>query len=280
MKQLPEISVIMGVYNQRSDTTMLQRAVQSILGQSYGDFEFLICDDGSCEAVTSALDEFASGDPRIRLLRGGGKYTLPQKLNYCLRFAKGRYIARMDDDDYSFPERFELQMKLLSENPEISFIGSNVNLIRNGKLIGERILPAFPKKEDFLFVQPYIHPTLIFRREALDIVGGYSEKRWQLLCEDFDLLLRMYEKGLIGCNVQKTLFDYTLPPIGRSKRKFQHRLNEAVTRWERFQSLNMLPAALPYVVKPLIVGLIPEKILERMKERHYSKNNNHESRNE
>jgi hypothetical protein len=124
-----------------------------------------------------------------------------------------------------------------------------------------------PSKEDFKFTQPFVHPTLMFRREALNVVGGYSEKKEQILCEDYDLLLRLYEKGLIGYNIQKELLEYTLPPFGKSSRRYKHRINETRTRYRRFKALGMLPRAFPYVVKPLIVGLMPKMLIEIIKQR-------------
>ena len=115
-------------------------------------------------------------------------------------------------------------------------------------------------------VQPYIHPTLLFRREALAAVGGYSEEKHCILCEDYDLLLRLYAQGYSGANLQERLFDYTVPATAKGSRRMCHRWNEAVTRYRRFRQLGVLPGALPYVVKPLAVGLLPEPILRRWKE--------------
>ena len=113
--------------------------------------------------------------------------------------------------------------------------------------------------------QPYIHPTLMFRKEALDAVGGYSENKRQVLCEDYDLLLRLYVKGYRGMNLQEDLLEYTLPSTAKGNRKMCHRWNEAVTRWSRFRELGVLPRALPYVLKPLAVGLVPEFLLKGVK---------------
>lgn len=262
---MPQVSVIMGVYYRDSNTGLLLRAIGSILEQTFTDFELLICDDGSSKEACNVLNALAQKDARIRLIRNGNKVSLPQKLNSCLNFAKGDCIARMDDDDYSMPDRFEKQLSFLESHKEYAFAGSNVSLIREGKEVGQRILPQSPKKEDFLFVQPFIHPTLIFRKNALQAVGGYSEDRHCILCEDYDLLLRLYEKGYTGYNLQEILLQYTISPIGKSKRKYHHRINEAVTRYHRFKDLGMLPQGIPYVLKPLIVGLIRADILDRIR---------------
>ena len=105
----------------------------------------------------------------------------------------------------------------------------------------------------------------MFRSEALTAVNGYSEDKRCILCEDYDLLLRLYAKGFRGMNLQEALLDYTVPVTAKGGRKMRHRWNEAVTRWRRFRELGVLPGALPYVVKPLAVGLVPEPLLSRMK---------------
>lgn len=265
MTMAPEISVLMGVLYRKEDTAPLQRAVQSILAQTVPDFEFLICDDGSNDAAVRLLDELAARDARIRLVRGNNKRSLPEKLNECLRHARGQWIARMDDDDFSHPQRFERQLAWLREHPEAAFVGCNVALVKGGERAGERSFPAFPQVKDFYMTQPFIHPSLLLRREALDAVGGYSEDKHCLLCEDYDLLLRLYEHGFKGANLQEILFDYTIPLTARGSRKMSHRWNEVVTRWRRFRSLGVLPKALPYVIKPIAVGLLPEKLLSALK---------------
>ena len=106
----PLISVLMGVYFHKQSVDLLQRSIVSILKQSYSDFEFLICDDGSTKEAIQLIDKFARNDQRIRLIRPGAKYNLAEKLNVCLAQSKGRLIARMDDDDYSNPYRIEKQI--------------------------------------------------------------------------------------------------------------------------------------------------------------------------
>lgn len=258
---VPQISVLMGVLYRRSDISLLRRSVQSILRQSWTDFEFLICDDGSNEQAVKLLDHIAKQDRRVRLIRSANKITLPEKLNACLQEAKGRYIARMDDDDYSHPDRFDQQLAALQEHPEVDFVGCNVKLWSEGRLAGERILPEYPKVEDFFFVQPFIHPALVFRREALLAVGGYSEERCCELCEDYDLLLRLYARGFHGMNLQEYLLDYSVSGAAKGGRTMRHRWNETVTRWKHFCEFGLLPKGIIFVVKPLIVGLLPKKLI-------------------
>jgi len=260
----PAVSVIMGVRYNRADLSLLRRSVRSILEQSCEDLELLICDDGSCQGAVDYLDGVAAADDRVALVRRG-RLLLSAKLNACLEVARGRYIARMDDDDYSHPRRLQVQLDALAHRPEIAFVGSNVNLARNGRIVGARDLPEFPTTEDFLFVQPFIHPSLLFRREALVAVGGYDETARCAKCEDYDLLLRLYGMGMRGMNLQARLLDYTLPEGAKGSRTMADRWNEARTRYYRFRELKLLPQAWPYVAKPILVGMIPETMLEAIK---------------
>lgn len=267
MYNQPKISVLMGIYDKSQNISVLQRSVESILKQTFSDFEFLICDDGSSLQIQTYLEEASQYDFRIRLIRPGNAFLLPVKLNRCLAEARGLFLARMDGDDVSHPDRFAKQMIFLQKHPSVSFVGCNVRLIRQGQMLGNRCFPEFPQVRDFYITQPFIHPTLLFRREVLEAVNGYREDKSVILCEDYDLLLRLYARNFRGANLQETLFDYTIPATAKETRKMKHRWNETVTRWQRFREMELLPAALPYVVKPLVVGMLPEKILKSIKRR-------------
>ena len=261
----PLISVLMGVLYRRESVSLLERAICSIQNQTYSNWELLICDDGSTETAWQYLNELATQDERIHLIRGCKKTDLASKLNWCLAQAKGSYIARMDDDDWSDPQRFEKQLCALEYKPAIAFVGSNVRLWRDEHVVGVWELPEQPRVRDFLFVQPFVHPTLMFRRKALEAVGGYCEEPRCLGCEDYDLLLRLYEAGFTGMNLQEPFLVYTLPAVGRKKRNRALRWNEGKTRYIRFKTLGLLPGALPYVIKPVLVGLLPKSLLIRLK---------------
>lgn len=266
-EKAPLVSICMGVRYQREGLSLLERSIHSIQAQSYPHWELLICERDSTQAARKCLERFAEQDPRIRLIDGTGTAGLAGQLNRCLAEVSGDWVARMDDDDFSHPRRLAAQMEYLWENPQAAFVGCIAQLERDGKPAGTRRLPAKPTVRDFLFVQPFLHPTLLFRQEALEAVGGYCEEPRCLGCEDYDLLLRLYEAGLVGENIQEPLFTYSLPPLGIKKRTMALRWNEVKTRYIRFRTLELLPGALPYVVKPVIVGLVPNGLLERMKKK-------------
>ena len=272
-EHVPGISVIMGTRYRRPDISLLRRSVESILEQTYQDFEFLICDDGSTTAAKALLERIVSEDRRVRLVQDPGCLDLASKLNLCLAYARGNFIARMDDDDRSCPDRLEKELAYLKADQGAAFVGCNVALIQEEKKIGERHLPERPKVEDFYLTQPYIHPALLFRREALEAVGGYSESRDCVLCEDYDLLLRLYQTGFAGANLRVCLLDYTVPSDPKGGRKMGHRINEMKTRYRRFKELGRLPGALPYVIKPIAVGLVPGPLLGAVKRKYTQERN-------
>lgn len=265
------VSVIMGIRYQRESTALLKRALDSILNQTYFNIEIIICERESNPFAKSCLEGYASQDKRILLIDGSKASSFSEQLNLCLYASKGEYIARMDDDDYSFPERLKCQVDFLDKNKKFAFVGCQALLVQDGKEIGRTDFPDEPDVKDFFFTQPFIHPSLVFRREALEKVGGYSEIPRCDRCEDYDLLLRLYENGLCGCNIRRSLFSYTVPPKGITNRGFHDRINEAWTRYVRFKELGLLPRALPYVIKPIAVWVIPKKLLARLKNKRYKK---------
>lgn len=267
----PLVSVLMGTRYISDDISLLRNSVTSILCQTLTEYEFVICDDGSSENAKKYLEYVSETDARIRLVRNEKCLNLASKLNLCLRYSKGYFLARMDDDDWSYPNRLEKEVQFLRNHQNIAYVGCDVALVQDGEKIGERYLPKYPMVEDFYFTQPYIHPALMFRRAILEAVGGYDESTDCLLCEDYDLLLRLYKAGYVGANLQEILLDYTIPSSPKGSRRMRHRMNEMKTRYKRFKELGKLPMALPYIFKPVIVGLIPDSLLEKLKEKRRRK---------
>ncbi len=264
-KNRPKISVLMGVLYRDENLFLLRRSVDSILRQSFRDFELLICAEGSGKAAMTLLKKYALEDQRVRLVHFGKKTDLAAKLNACLREARGEYIARMDDDDRSMPQRFERQVGVLESRKDIAIVGGNMFMRKKGKRCEKMIYPRYLEIKDFYITQPFAHPVLMFRRQLFDRIGGYSEDKWQLRCEDYDLLMRFYGAGYRGMNLQEYLMEFSAASVIRKKRTMGDRFNESITRLQRFRSLHLLPAAAPYVLKPVLTGLLPEKALNIVK---------------
>lgn len=262
-----QISVIMGVYNQWNRDE-LKISIDSILEQSFADFEFIIYDDGSCEGEAAYLASLAMQDERIKLIRRAENNGLAFSLNTCLGYARGKYVARMDADDISKPERFLLQKEFLDEHPEYDWVGCNAELIDRHGVWGYRKMPEIPKNEDFLRFSPYIHPSVMYRKKVLEDIGGYNVSRDTLRCEDYEIFMRMHQAGYRGYNIQDYLFQYREHRSAYQKRKFVFRIAETKLRYRNFKEMKLLtPKGLLYVIRPLIGGLVPNRLILLLKHR-------------
>jgi len=264
---LPLVSVIMGVYNIESEI-LLRKSVMSILNQTYKNIEFIICDDGSCNDTSKWLQDLSQADRRIVLLKNETNKGLAYTLNKCLDRAVGELIARQDADDISHQDRIQKQVEFLLKNPEISFVGSNCNLYDEKGVWGTRLFPYKPEPKDFLFKVPFQHGALMFRKSCLLALGGYLVSRRTLRTEDYELLMRFYASGFRGANLQENLYDFLENEAATKRRKYKYRIDEAIIRYQGFKLLGLMPKGFPYVVKPLLVGLIPRRLLNRIKMRY------------
>lgn len=265
----PRISVIMGIYN-FNRPKLLNQAIRSILEQTFSDFELIICDDGSTDGTWELLNQVAVTDERIVLLRNPVNKGLGYSLNQCLRFAKGEYIARMDADDISLPKRLEEELNFLKENPEYALVTSWANLIEDGHVWGLRRVCEKPQKKDLLFGPPFIHAAMLMRASVLHELGGYRISKETLRAEDYDLWMRMYAKGYKGYNLQKVLYQICEDREAYKRRSYKFRLDEAKVRYQGFKRLGLLPEGIPYIIKPLIVGLIPQRLLRYVRKERIS----------
>lgn len=260
---MPKISVIMGVYN---GAASLDDAIESICGQTYENWEFIICDDCSKDNTVELLETWSKRDPRIKVITNETNLGLAATLNHCLKYASGEYIARMDDDDISYPERFQIQLEFLETHPEYEFVSSIVDCFDGNEVVRNRFLrKAEPQKRDFLHGTQFVHPATIFRKRCLENVGGYWEDKITRRTEDYDLFMRLYAAGYKGYNIQKPLLRYTVNVRGmKQKSLYKYRIDEAKVRYKGFQKLGLLPEGFPYVIRPLIVGLIPKQVIWRL----------------
>lgn len=256
MEKCPEISVVLGSFDPRPER--LERAVRSLLDQSFPAWELVLWDDGSSPAGAAALRRQAGRDRRVRLFRGGENRGLGYGLNRCLERARGRYIARMDDDDVAFPQRLQVQRDFLEGDGRFQWVGSAAVLLDGRGPWGLLQMPPFPREEDFLRSSPYIHPSVMFRREALERAGGYRESRRFFGCEDYELFIRLHTLGLRGRNLEEPLLGYWEDRASHARRGFPRRLREAALRRRGFRALGLTgPRAAWGVVRPLAAGLLP-----------------------
>ena len=260
---MPEISVIMGAYNANRNN-MIDLSIQSIINQTYADWELIICDDASTDGTLEVLKKYEIEDKRIKVIYNEENHGLAYSLNRCLELCRGNYIARMDIDDFSVPDRLKIQKTELEHRSEYCFCTSNALLFDQNGVWGKRIMKEFVEKKDFLFTSPFIHAALFANRKIFDEIK-YSEKRASKRAEDYELFMTAYMKGHKGFNIQKKLYCIREDTECYARRKYKERWFEAYIRWKGFWALGLMPVGIMYVVKPLIVGLIPQKFLRKLR---------------
>lgn len=206
MPRQPLVTVLMSVHN---DERLLPQAVESILAQTMGDFEFLIIDDGSTDGSGTALRRFC--DSRVRLLRNGSNLGLTRSLNIGLSEARGTYIARMDADDVAEPDRFARQVNFLRFNPNVGLLGTGRTLIdEHGDTIS--IVPAESGRLRVLWKMllgnAFAHPTVMLRRGVLERHHLRYDERFQT-AQDYELWVRLLQHTA-GDNLPEPLVRYRL----------------------------------------------------------------------
>ncbi|MFQ5591065.1 MAG: glycosyltransferase family 2 protein [Phycisphaerae bacterium] len=215
----PVISVHMPVYNAER---YLAEAVESILAQTFPDFEFIIIDDGSTDGSPEILRRYADEDQRIRLVSRSNA-GVAEARNEALRLARGEYFAVMDADDISLPQRFAEQVAYLRNSSDCIAVGSRVLLIDpDGIPIREWPYSASHEEIDGAHMEgkagAVIHPSAMIRREPMLEAGGY----WLRSAEDYDLFLRLAERGRLA-NLPQLLLKYRqhLKSFGYAQRNRQ-----------------------------------------------------------
>ena len=203
MTALPRVTVLMSVYN---GARHLREAIESILGQTFRDFEFLIIDDASTDESPSIIASY--GDPRIIVIRNETNQGLTRSLNRGLAAARADLVARQDADDRSYPERLARQVAFLDEQQDVAVIGAQARVIDgNGRPIaGEERKPLSSAAVRFalLFSNPIVHTAATFRRRLIAGLGGYDEHF--VTSQDVELWSRVAERQEIR-NLPERLVD-------------------------------------------------------------------------
>lgn len=211
----PKVSVVMSVYN---GERYLRGAVDSILNQTLRDFEFIIVDDASTDDTWQILTAYARRDSRVALARNEENIGLTRSLNKGLALAQGEYIARMDADDISLPERLKKQVAYLDAHPEVGLLGTWVEIIGEGEerlsVLRRPIDPLFIKWS-LLFDNYLVHSTVMYRRSLVEKLGGYNPSRY---AQDYELWSRMSFETQIAI-LPEVLVRWRRHPTGITARK-------------------------------------------------------------
>ncbi len=230
MNRDPLVSVLMSVYN--SDRYLAQ-AIESILNQTYQNFEFIIIDDGSTDRSLAILQNYAAQDSRIRLASRENR-GIPKTRNELITQATSELIAVIDSDDIAFPQRLAMQVTFLQQNPEVVWVGGAFELIdARGRRLTQIGMPQSNAEIQQLLVQgntSFLHPGAMVRRSAILQVGGYDESL--PTAHDLDLWLKLSEVGQLA-NLQEPVVKYRIHGNSICDRNQERGLSEIQIAFDR-----------------------------------------------
>ena len=263
-----KVSIIMGIYNCGNT---LADAIDSILAQTYTNWELVLCDDGSADnTLLIAMDYLKEYPYRIKLLQNHTNLGLNKTLNRCLEQATGEYIARMDGDDLSLPERLEREAAFLDEHPEYAIVSCPMIYFDEHGDWGAGASIAAPQSRDFVRGTPFCHAPSMVRAEAFRAVKGYSENPRTLRAEDYYLWFCMYAAGYRGANLPDPLYKMRDDENAYKRRRFRYALNEAYVRFSGYRMLRLPLHCYIYTLRPILVNLLPRPIYQFL---HHRKRN-------
>lgn len=257
-----KVSVLMGIYH-CADT--LEQAVASIQNQTYGNWELILCDDGSKDDTYAVAKRLADEDARIVLIKNDTNLGLNKTLNKCLHLASGEYIARMDGDDLCDASRFEKQVSFLDNNPDIGIVSTPMVFFDETGRWGRSYAIEHPSPEDVVTGSPICHAPVMLRKACMDAVGGYSEDERTLRVEDVDLWIRLYAEGYRCCNLSEPLYWMRNDQNAYARRKYRYRINSTYVRLKGCRRLKLGIRCYLKAFMPMLIGLIPGRIRRLLK---------------
>lgn len=268
-----KISIIMGIYNCGAT---LSESLASIENQTYDRWELIMCDDASSDNTLEVAEAFRAKYPeRVTVLKNEKNLGLNATLNKCLAVAKGEYIARQDGDDLSLPDRFEKEVAVLDNNPEIALVSTNMSFFDDTGVWGVIKNPESPERMDFFRSSPcFCHAPCMIRREAMLRVNGYTVEDRFLRCEDINLWYKLYEAGFKGYNLNETLYMMRDDRNAYKRRTVKNRLNIIKTEYDGMKRLKCKGAEWRYflkkAIKHLLLIITPEKVYQYLHKKRLS----------
>lgn len=274
-----KISILMGIYNCAST---LREAIDSIIAQTYDNWEFIICDDGSKDESYAIAQEYAAKDPkRFRILQNERNMGLNHTLNRCLAAATGEYVARMDGDDLCEPDRFEKEAAFLNEHPEYAIVSCHMTMFDESGTWGIVKTKETPQVRDFPTTVPmFVHAACMIRREAFLDVDGYTEDERLLRVEDYHLWYKFYAKGYRGYNLPEALYHMRDDRNATHRRSARARMNGIYATFVGFHMVKLPAWMYAYAVKNALVEtakiLMPDAVYEYFHKKRLNKEKDNE----
>lgn len=262
---MARISVIMGIYN---CATTLTEALDSLYAQTYQNFKIILCDDGSTDETYKIAEDYAAKHNNIILVRNDKNMGLNFTLNHCLEYADTEYIARMDGDDKSLPERFNKEINFLDKHPEYAVVsGPMVYFDENGDYrVGKG--RGEIKKEHFIHGTPICHAPCMARTKVIKEVGGYTVDDKLLRVEDYHLWFKIFAAGYKLYSLKEPIYKMRDDRKAFTRRTWKNRRNEVYVKHIGYKMINLPWYTQIYALRPIIIFFLPKSVYNYFHQRN------------
>ena len=263
---MPKVSVIMGAYNCEET---LDESIESLLNQTFKDWEAIICDDASKDNTLKKLNDYKMKYPgKFVILHNDYNLTLAGALNRCLREANGEYIARMDCDDISVPDRFQKQVEFLDSHREYAVVGTYMQSFDESGM--HHIIPnkQEPTKFDLPKSNAFHHATIMMRKSVYDDLHGYTVSSKTRRLEDAELWYRFFEKGYKGYTLSEPLYLVREDEATFKRRRFKFCVDASKVISEGITRLKLPKKYYIYALKPIISYFTPYGLKKKFRENY------------
>lgn len=257
-----KVSVLMSVYNEKRE--YLKLSIESILKQSYNDFEFVIIDDCSDYYVEELIKKYMLQDKRIRYFRNNRNLGLAESLNLGIHYCSSNMIFRMDSDDVSDSNRIKEQLNFLINdiNEDVGVLGTNIAIINSeGEKIASRKFPETTEqiRKYLPYRSPFCHPSVAFRKNVVLEAGGYDTNLRK--GQDYDLWFRLAKMGIKMVNLDSELLKFRqIINQLKFKRSRNHRLSDLRMKWKHVWDFSFGLRGYVGLLIPIIQIAIPNKL--------------------
>lgn len=265
----PLISVIMSVRNGEST---LDESIGSILNQTIQEWEFIVCDDGSSDNTYKMLLEYASSDSRFIILRNQESMGLAYSLNRCIEVSRSNILARQDADDTSTYDRFEKQYPFVLTHPEYAIVGTSWNNVDgNGHILCQLHPLLQPTAKEQAKGGSFMHPSWMMRKDQIAKVGYYTANKYTLRNQDYHLVMKVLAEGMALFNMPDILYNYTADEKMLKRTRDIKKVKGLMwIAWDSFRRNHLPFYYYIYVLKPLVVHMIPEGLMNRYHKRNFN----------
>lgn len=244
----------MGIYN--CEATLVE-ALDSLMSQTYKDFKVVLCDDGSQDNTLAVANNYAQGRENVIVIRNEHNMGLNFTLNHCLEYADTEYVARMDGDDFSMPDRFEKEVRFLDAHKEYAVVSAPMiyfdeqGEFRRGKGRGEVVA------KDFVKGTPICHAPCMARTEVIKSVGGYSVDDRLLRVEDYHLWFKVFAAGHKLYMMDECLYKMRDDRNAAARRTWKNRKNESYVKHIGYKMIGLPWYYQIYAIVPILKYCMP-----------------------